>query len=63
MGFKMVEVAGIEPASENLSHKASTCLVGVFKFNLQPLPSTGSDTGDFALVSLRHHEPLLELAY
>jgi len=25
----MVEVAGIEPASENLPRKASTCLVGV----------------------------------
>jgi hypothetical protein len=41
-------VAGIEPASENLSRKASTCLVGVFKFNLKPLPSTGSAAGDFA---------------
>jgi hypothetical protein len=58
-----VEVAGIEPASENLSHKASTCLVGVFKFNLKLLPSTGSATSDFALISFRHHEPLLELAY
>ena len=29
MDFEMVEVAGIEPASENLSHKASTCVVGV----------------------------------
>ena len=27
--FELVEVAGIEPASENLSRKASTCLVYV----------------------------------
>jgi len=42
--FQMVEVAGIEPASENLSRQASTCIVRVL-INRQDLPRTGYITG------------------
>ena len=43
----MVEVAGIEPASENLSRQASTCVVRVL-LNPQELPRTGSFEGESA---------------
>ena len=43
--LQMVEVAGIEPASENLSRQASTCVVRVL-LNPQELPRTGSFEGE-----------------
>ena len=43
----MVEVAGIEPASENLSRKASTYVVCVL-INPRKLPQTGFSKGESA---------------
>lgn len=40
--LELVEVAGIEPASENLSRKASTCVVRVL--DLTDQGSHGQDT-------------------
>ena len=44
---RLVEVAGIEPASENLSHQASTCVVRDL-INPEELPRTGYLTGESA---------------
>lgn len=44
-GLTLVEVAGIEPASENLSHQASTCVVRDL-INPEELPRTGYHTGE-----------------
>jgi len=37
----MVEVAGIEPASEDRQRKASTCLSADFGFRFYPRPAAG----------------------
>jgi hypothetical protein len=58
----MVEVAGIEPASENLSRQASTCIVRVL-INRQDLPRTGYITGESAKVSLQGHRHSLKLSH
>ena len=57
----LVEVAGIEPASEDLSRQASTCVVRDL-LNPYGLPRTGFLTGESAKVSLLCHRQTEKLA-
>ena len=50
-----MEAGGIEPPSESLQHKASTCLSHVF--NLAPGSSHGQDISEASLVKSRRTAP------